>query len=125
MFAFANMLAHVSFLATLPAPSFNTRFHINLYDKLHTIDESADNELPHRNDQAILILFKVLDTKSILYCWKAILLNKTLVLISTSSSLQFQVQQALLQLLFPLPFQQSCISLAHKWPRGPCCADKR
>ena len=85
MFAFANMLTHVTFLATLPAPSFNTRFHINLYDRLHTVDESADNELPHRNDQAILILFKVLDIRSIFYCWKAILLNKTLVLISTSS----------------------------------------
>jgi len=47
----------------------------------------------------------MLDVRTIFYCWKAILFDKTLVLISSQYSLQFYIAQALLQLVFPLTFQ--------------------
>ena len=50
------------------------------------------NSLPDKNQDAIKVLFDVLDLRSIIYCWKAILLGKTLILISHSTALQFYVQ---------------------------------
>jgi len=38
--------------------------------------------IPHRNIIAIETLFDVLDIRSILYMWKAMIFDKTLVLIS-------------------------------------------
>ena len=54
----------------------------------------------------------MLDLRSIIYCWKAILFDQTLILISSQYSLQFYVAQALLQLVFPLTFQYSYIQPA-------------
>lgn len=88
---FADFIAHIAFLASLPCPSFNTRYHIEFLNKTLTIDEPKYDTVPHKNERAINVLFEALDLRTILYCWKAILLNKTLVLISTSTSLQFYV----------------------------------
>ena len=54
----------------------------------------------------------MLDVRTILYCWKAILFDYTLVLVSSQCSLQFYIAQALLQLLFPLTFQYSYVQPA-------------
>lgn len=54
----------------------------------------------------------MLDVRTILYCWKAILFDQTLVLISSQYSLQFYVAQALLQLVFPLTFQYAYVQPA-------------
>lgn len=51
----------------------------------------------------------MLDVRSILYCWKALLFDLRLVLISQQYSNQFYVAQALLQLLFPLTYQSTYI----------------
>jgi hypothetical protein len=38
-FAFADMLAHLAFLKTLPCPSFNTQLNITMYKKNFLINE--------------------------------------------------------------------------------------
>ena len=67
------------------------------------------NEIPDKNQIAIRVLFEMLDVRTIIYCWKAILFDQTLVLISSQYSLQFYIAQALLQLVFPLTFQYAYV----------------
>lgn len=85
--AFAEMLAHIAYLKTIPSPGFNTMHRIQLYNKPVKIDEQEIFTIPNRNTIALEILFDILDIRSILYMWKAMLFDCTLVLISTSQSL--------------------------------------
>ena len=87
LLAFSDFIAHIAFLASLPSPTFNTLFQIEFLGKKLTIDEPMYDRIPDKNQDAIKVLFDVLDLRSILYCWKAILLGKTLILISHSTSL--------------------------------------
>ena len=89
---YADFLAHIAFIASLPCPSFNTDFEIEFLSSKITISEPMYDKIPDKNEDAIKVLFDVLDLRSIIYCWKAILLGKSLVLISQHSSLQFYVQ---------------------------------
>lgn len=89
------MIAHIAFLKTIPCPSFNSRLKIQFFNKTVIVDEQNYIKIPHRNTIAIESLFDVLDVRSILYMWKAMLFDKTLVLISTQTSLQFYVAEAL------------------------------
>lgn len=102
--AFADLVAHVAFLASMPCPSFNTRFNVQFFKKVLMFTEPNYDDIPNKNKIAIRVLFNMLDVKSILYCWKAILFDATLVLISSNYSLQFYIAQGLLQLMFPLTF---------------------
>jgi len=70
--------------------------------------------IPDRNQIAIKVLFQILDIRSILYCWKALLFDCTLVLISNQYSLQFYVAEALKQLMFPLTWQNSYVQPANQ-----------
>ena len=81
------MLAHIAYLKTIPSPGFNTMHRIQLYNKPVKIDEQEIFTIPNRNTIALEILFDILDIRSILYMWKAMLFDCTLVLISTSQSL--------------------------------------
>ena len=107
--AFADFLCHIAFLSSIPCPTFNTRYHIEFFDKTLSFSEPNYDEIPDKNQLAIRVLFDMLDVRTILYCWKAILFDHTLVLISSQYSLQFYIAQALLQLLFPLTFQYSYV----------------
>ena len=106
------MIAHIAFLKTIPCPTFNSRLQIEFYNKTVIIDEQHYINIPHRNIIAIETLFDVLDIRSIMYMWKAMIFDKTLVLISTQTSLQFYVAEALKQLIFPLTWQHSYIQPA-------------
>lgn len=112
------MLAHIAFLKTLPCPSFNTKLNISFFKKQFIIDEMDYMEIPHRNSIAINMLFNVLDVRSILYMWKALLFDCHVILISSQTSLQFYVAEALKQLLFPLTWQHSYVQ-----PAGPDLSD--
>ena len=92
----------MAFLATIPCPAFNTKFNVEFFNKSLTIEEPSYNIVPDKNQIAIRVLFDLLDVRTILYCWKALLLDYKLVLISGQYSLQFYVATALLQLMFPL-----------------------
>ena len=59
-------------------------------------------------------MFEVLDVKTIIYCWKALLFDTSLILISSSTSLQFYIAEALKQLLFPLTWQHNYIQPANE-----------
>ena len=112
--AFADFLSHVAFLATIPCPTFNTRYYVEFLNKSFKFEEPNYNEIPDKNQVAIRVLFSMLDVRSILYCWKAILFDCTLVLISSQYSVQFNIAQALLQLLFPLTFQCAYVQPGRK-----------
>lgn len=81
--AFADLISHIAFLKTIPCPTFNAKLMIEFYNKTVEITEKDYRKIPHRNTIAIRTLFDVLDIKSILYMWKALLFDKTLILIST------------------------------------------
>ena len=93
--AFADMLAHLAYLKTIPCPSFNSKLRIHFYKKLVIINEQEFFTIPNRNTIAIETLFDILDVRSILYMWKAMLFDCSLILISSSTSLQFYVAEAL------------------------------
>lgn len=76
------MLAHIAYLKTIPSPSFNMRHQIGFYKKMVIIDERQYFEIPNRNKIAIETLFDILDVKTILYLWKAMLFDCTVILIS-------------------------------------------
>ena len=100
--AFADFLAHIAFLATIPCPDFNTRFNIEFLGKTLIIQEPPFHMMPDKNQIALRVMFDLLDVKTIMYCWKALLFDTSLILISSSTSLQFYIAEALKQLLFPL-----------------------
>ena len=85
--AFADFLCHLAFLASIPCPTFNTVYHIEFFGKTLTINEPNYNEIPDKNQLALRVLFDMLDVRTILYCWKAILFDYTLVLVSSQYSL--------------------------------------
>jgi hypothetical protein len=93
--AFSDMLAHLAYLKTVPCPSFNTKLNITFYNKVLTINEKEFEKIPCKNSIAIETLFEILDVRSILYMWKAMLFDYSLILISTQTSLQFYVAEAL------------------------------
>ena len=81
--AFADFIAHIAFLKTLPSPTFNSRFNIEFFQKTLIIDEQQFFKIPNKNNIAIETMFEILDIRSILYMWKAMIFDSTLVLIST------------------------------------------
>ena len=85
--AFADMLAHLAFLKTLPCPGYNTLMEIAFYKSRFKIDEKKYDLVPHRNSIAIQMLFQTVDVKSILYMWKALLFDCSIILISSQQSL--------------------------------------
>jgi hypothetical protein len=94
-FAFSEFIAKLAFLKTIPCPSFNTKYNIEFHDKTLIIEEGRFNQIPDNNQIAIKLLFKILDIKSIFFCWKALLFDYSLVLISSQYSLQFNIAEAL------------------------------
>ena len=68
---------------SIPCPTFNTRYHIEFFGKTLTVSEPNYDEIPDKNQLAIRVLFDMLDVRTIMYCWKAILFDQTLVLISS------------------------------------------
>jgi len=57
-------------------------------------------------------LFEVLDVQTILTCWKALLFDHSLAVISCQPSVQFYVIDALKQLLFPFTWRSQYIQPA-------------
>ena len=75
--AFAELVAHLAFLRTIPAPPFNSIYNIYCFNQVITIKEQGFDQIPNKNSYPIKILFDVLDVRSIFYCWKALLFDKT------------------------------------------------
>ena len=94
-FAFADMLAHLAFLKTLPCPTFNSRMNITIHSKRFVVDELQFNKIPERNSIAIRTLFQICDVRSILQMWKSLLFDCSVILISSQASLQFYIAEAL------------------------------
>ena len=99
--AFAEVITHMAFLRTIPAPVFNSQVNISFMDRLLCIKENSFNEIPHKSVDAIKILVDCLDFSSILTCLKALLFDKTLIIFSMETSLLFNVVEGLKQLMFP------------------------
>ena len=85
--AFAEMLTHVAYLKTLPSPSINSKMLIEFHEKTLILDEPVLYSIPNRNQIAIETMFEILDVRSILYLWKAIIFDFSLILISSQTSL--------------------------------------
>ena len=93
--SFADFLAHIAFLATIPCPDFNTVFKIEFLGKELILKEKPFHDIPDKNQIALRVMFEILDVKTIMYCWKALLFDYSLILISSSTSLQFYIAEAL------------------------------
>jgi hypothetical protein len=81
--AFSDLLLHIAYLRTLPVPSFNSTMLVEFHNKTLILEEKPFNTIPHRNSIAIQTLFEILDARSILYLWKALLFDYTVVFISS------------------------------------------
>jgi hypothetical protein len=75
--AFAELIAHLAFFKSIPAPPFNSTYNIHCLNQVFTFREQSYDQIPNRNQYAIRILFDVLDVKSIFYCFKALLFDKS------------------------------------------------
>ena len=93
--SFAEVITHMAFLRTIPAPVFNSQVNISFMDRLLCIKENSFNEIPHKSMDAIKILVECLDFSSILTCLKALLFDKTLIMFSMETSLLFNVVEGL------------------------------
>lgn len=76
-------------LRTIPAPVFNSEINLHFYDVLINLKENSFNELPHKNQDAIKTLMEVLDFKTILTCLKALLFDRSLIVMSSNIYLLF------------------------------------
>ena len=99
--AFADLVAHVAFLRTVPAPVFNSEVNITFMDSVINLKENRFNVLPHKNQECIRILTECLDFQTILKCIKALIFDRTLIVLSAELSLLFNVVEGLKQLIFP------------------------
>jgi hypothetical protein len=70
-------------LKTIPVPTFNTTYNIEFLGRTLKINEGVFNDVPNKNKVPIQVLFEVLDVQTILNCWKAVLFEYTLVVISS------------------------------------------
>lgn len=59
------------------------RMNISFYTKKVRIEEQEFKNIPHRGSLAIQLLFNLVDVRSILYMWKAMLFDCHVILIST------------------------------------------
>ena len=82
LLAFADMLTHLAYLKTIPCPSFNTAANIEFYKKTILLEEMSFYSIPNRNTTAIATLFEILDVRSIIYMWKAMIFDCSLIFIS-------------------------------------------
>lgn len=80
--SFAEFIARIAFLKTIPCPTFNTTYNIRFFSKTLSIKEQSFAMIPNTNQIALKLLLRILDIKSIIFCWKALLFDYTLVLIS-------------------------------------------
>ena len=80
--AFADFLAHIAFLSTIPCPDFNTVFNIEFMGKTLILKENPFHQIPDKNQTALRVMFDILDVRTIMYCWKALLFDTSLILIS-------------------------------------------
>mmetsp|Transcript_30244 Transcript_30244/g.46247 ORF Transcript_30244/g.46247 Transcript_30244/m.46247 type:complete len:158 (-) Transcript_30244:5867-6340(-) len=99
--SFADIISHVAFLRTIPAPIFNSDISINMMDSIINLKENSFNLLPHKNSDSIKILIECLDFHTILKCIKGLIFDKTLIVFSYETSLLFQIVEGLKQLIFP------------------------
>ncbi|CDW84178.1 UNKNOWN [Stylonychia lemnae] len=118
--AFAELITHLAFLKTIPAPSFNSTYNLFCLNQVFQIKETGLDQIPNKNQLPIKILFEVLDVKSIIYCWKALLFDKSLVIVSSQYSLSFYVAEALKQLMFPMTWQNTYIQPGNENLAGYC-----
>lgn len=81
--AFTELVTHIAFLKTIPAPIFNSVYNLQFLGQTLTIRETAFDSIPNKNSLPIKILFDCLDLRSIFYCWKALLFDKTVLLLMT------------------------------------------
>jgi hypothetical protein len=93
---------HVSFILNdlfIPPPECKFEVQIGQYRITHTADEL--DRLPHSED-CIKVLFEVLDISNIILLWKSLLLEKHVVILSSSKYMCFNVCEGIKALMFPL-----------------------
>lgn len=51
--AYADFIAHIAFLKTIPVPTFNTTYNIEWFGKTLVLNESFFHDVPNKNKQPI------------------------------------------------------------------------
>ena len=104
--AFSELISNLAFLRTIPAPVFNSEINLSFMGSLINIRENSFNELPHKNQNSIKILYDLFDFNSILKCVKGLIFDYSIIIFGNenSQSLLFQVIEGIKQLAFPFTF---------------------
>jgi hypothetical protein len=84
--AFSELVSNIAFLRTIPAPVFNSEINLSFMGSLINIRENSFNELPHKNQNSIKILYDLFDFSSILKCVKALIFDYSLIIFGNSDS---------------------------------------
>lgn len=92
---FAEIIANIAFLRTIPAPVFNSSVNIEFMEMKINLKENHFSEIPHKSSHAIKVLIECIDFQSILTCLKALIFDKTLIVFSIETSLLFNVIEGL------------------------------
>eukprot|EP00357_Protocruzia_adherens_P030675 CAMPEP_0115026206 /NCGR_PEP_ID=MMETSP0216-20121206/34579_1 /TAXON_ID=223996 /ORGANISM="Protocruzia adherens, Strain Boccale" /LENGTH=1339 /DNA_ID=CAMNT_0002401179 /DNA_START=321 /DNA_END=4340 /DNA_ORIENTATION=- len=96
-----ELIEHVVFLRSLPPPlpglTLNLKFPRN---KTVTVGET-DFKLIHHRESCIATLFQCLNLETIILLWRALLMERQIILISSQTSLLMAACEALMMLLFP------------------------
>lgn len=93
--AYADLITHIAFLRTIPAPVFNSEVNILFMNQTFNFKENMFNQLPHKNQECIDKLIDCLDFHTILLCIRALLFDRTLIVFSQEISLLFNVVEGL------------------------------
>lgn len=101
---FAELVTHLAFLRTIPAPVFNSEVSLVFCGKAMSFKEESLSCVPMKNHQCVRILTECLDFQTILTCVKALLFDMNLIVFSEDVSLLFNVVEALKQLMFPFTY---------------------
>lgn len=92
---FAEFFQTIAFLRTIPAPVHNSTISIDMHGLKCDFIEKRINQLPEKNLDCIRTLIDYVDFKSILTCLKALLFDRSLVVLATKHSILYEVVEAL------------------------------
>ena len=59
--SFAEVIANIAYLRTIPAPVFNSEVTIQFMNITLNLKENRFDEIPHKNTQSIKVLLDCLD----------------------------------------------------------------
>ena len=105
IYSFAEFCSHILSLTQITSPPPFTELVIPLINREVTYYEGLIGNIPCEGDFSFAQLFSLVETDYIITLWTALLLEKDIIIYTSSANLYFFIVKPLTQLLFPLCWQ--------------------